>query len=40
MHNSQKYLLKSTAYSKKVKNIGFGKDFAVINVKQLITLPS
>jgi len=33
MYNPQKYLLKSTAYLKKVKNIIFGKDFAVINIK-------
>ncbi len=39
MYNPQKYLLKTTTYSIKVKNIGFGKDLAVINVKQLLFPP-
>jgi hypothetical protein len=35
MYNPQKYLLKTTTCLKKVKNIGFGKDLAIKNVKQL-----
>jgi len=40
MYNPQKYLLKTPIYSIKMENISFGKDLAVKNVKQLITLSS
>ena len=39
MYNPQKYLLKTTTYLGKVKNIGFGKDLAVKIIIQLLFPP-